>query len=173
MKVLYCEDLANHTSPESCGGDGNIAAEALTGESVGGTLSSEITVFRVPTLCLNGEGNTDHSAIASYGRTRRSLSILACADAFCAGIGRSGRTPIFKSWNKGIQPTKIPGALGCTPPSASLEHEIGVQLLGGMTIRSSQNVSRKSDNNIVPKKQANKGEHSRPGGACGVYGEGR
>ncbi len=26
MKVLYCEDLADHTSPESCGGDGNIAA---------------------------------------------------------------------------------------------------------------------------------------------------
>jgi hypothetical protein len=26
VKVLYCEDLANHTSPESCGGDGNMAA---------------------------------------------------------------------------------------------------------------------------------------------------
>jgi RNA-directed DNA polymerase len=68
VKVLYCEDVADHTSPESCGGNGNIAAEALTGESVGGTLSSEITVFLVPTLCLNGEGNIDHSVIASYGR---------------------------------------------------------------------------------------------------------
>jgi hypothetical protein len=35
MKVLYYEDLANHIGPESCGGYGNIAAEALTGESVG------------------------------------------------------------------------------------------------------------------------------------------
>jgi hypothetical protein len=35
VKVLYCEDLANHASPESCGGGGNIMAEALTGESVG------------------------------------------------------------------------------------------------------------------------------------------
>jgi hypothetical protein len=69
VKVLYCEDLADHASPESCGGDGNMAAEALTGESVGGTLSSEITVFWVPTLCLYGEGNTDHCVLASYGRT--------------------------------------------------------------------------------------------------------
>ena len=30
-----------------------------------------------------------------------------------------------------------------------------------------------SDNNIVPKKQANKGEHCRPGGACGDGNEGR
>lgn len=108
MKVLYCEDLASHTSPESCGGDGNIAAEALTGESVGGTLSSEITAFRVPTLCLYGEGNIDHSVIASYGRTWRSLSILACVDTSCAEIGRSERNPILKSWNRGVQAIKNP-----------------------------------------------------------------
>jgi hypothetical protein len=29
VKVLYCEDLANHASPESCGGDGNMAASGL------------------------------------------------------------------------------------------------------------------------------------------------
>lgn len=108
MKVLHCKDLANHASPESCGGSGNTAAEALTGESVGGTLSSEITVFWVPTSCLDREGNIDHSANASYGRTWRSLSILACVDTFCAGIGRSGRNPILKSWNRGVQEIKIP-----------------------------------------------------------------
>ena len=110
------KDLANRTSPESCGGDGNMAAEALTGESVGGTLSSEITAFRVLTLCLNGEGNIDHSVIASYGRTRRSLSILACVDTFCAGIGRSGRNPILKSWNRGVQPIKTPWCIEVHPP---------------------------------------------------------
>ena len=26
MKVLHCKDLANHASPESCGGSGNTAA---------------------------------------------------------------------------------------------------------------------------------------------------
>jgi hypothetical protein len=38
-----------------------LRAVMLTGESVDGTLSSEITAFRVPTLCLNGEGNIDRS----------------------------------------------------------------------------------------------------------------
>ena len=94
MKVLYCEDLANHTSPESCGGDGNMAASGCNVDRgkrrhASRKLSSEITAFRVPTLCLYGEGNIDHSVIASYGRTWRSLSILACVDTFCAGIGRS------------------------------------------------------------------------------------
>ena len=116
MKVLYYEDLANRVGPESCGGYGNVAAEALTGESVGGTLSSEITAFWVPTLCLYGEGNIDHSVIASYGRTWRSLSILACVDTFCAGIGRSGRNPILKSWNRGVQPIKIPWCIEVHPP---------------------------------------------------------
>ena len=156
MKVLHCEDLADHTSPESCGGDGNIAAEALTGESVGGTLSSEITVFRVLTLCLNGEGNIGHSVIASYGRTWRSLSILACVDTSCAGIGRSERNPILKSWNRGVQSIKIPRCTEEHPPSASIEHEIGMQVSDGVAIRPSHNVSRKSDNNIVPEKQTNK-----------------
>lgn len=170
MKVLHCKDLANHASPESCGGSGNIAAEALTGESVGGTLSSEITVFWVPTLYLDGEGNIDHSVTASYGRTWRSLSILACVDTFCAGIGRSGRNPISKSWNRGVQKIKIPWCTEVHPPSASIEHETGMQVSDGVAIRPLHNVSRKSDNNIVPKKQANKGEHYRPGGACGGKG---
>jgi len=170
VKVLYCEDLANHTSPESCGGDGNMATEALTGESVGGTLSSEITVFWVLTLCLNGEGNIVHSDIASYGRTWRSLSILACVDTFCAGIGRSGRNPIFKSWNRGVQPTKTPWCIGvhsprCKPGTRNRSASIG---WGDHTFTSE--CPRKSDNNIVPKKQANNGEHCRPGGACGGKG---
>jgi hypothetical protein len=33
MKVSYVEVLAKHSGPESCGGYGNIAAEALTGEA--------------------------------------------------------------------------------------------------------------------------------------------
>jgi hypothetical protein len=116
MKVLYCEDVANHMGPESCGGYGNIAAEALTGESVGGTLSSEITASRVLTLCLDGEGNICHSVIASYGRTWRSLSTLACVEASCAGIERSGSNPILMSWNRGVQSIKIPWCVGVRSP---------------------------------------------------------
>ena len=61
MKVPYAEDLANHSSPESCGGCGNGPAEALTGGSAGELLSSEITSIRVPTLCTEGEGHTASS----------------------------------------------------------------------------------------------------------------
>jgi hypothetical protein len=63
MKVPYVEDLANHSSPESCGWYSNGLAEALTGESVGRLLSSEITTLWVPTTCTEGEGHADGSAI--------------------------------------------------------------------------------------------------------------
>jgi hypothetical protein len=48
-----------------------------------------------------------------------------------------------------------------------------MQVSDGVAIRPSHNVSRKSDNNIVPKKQANNGEHYRLNGACGDSDEGR
>jgi hypothetical protein len=41
MKVPYVEGLASHNGPESCGGDREVTAEALTGESVGQVLSRE------------------------------------------------------------------------------------------------------------------------------------
>ena len=107
MKVSYSKDLANHANPEPHGVCGNAIADALVWESVGGTLSSENTTIRVPTLWSEGEGHIFHSAIASYERTWRSLSILACAEALCAGIGRSERDPASENWNGRIQPTKI------------------------------------------------------------------
>jgi hypothetical protein len=63
MKVPYVEDLANHSSLESCGLCSNGLAEALTWGSVGGLLSSEITFIRVPTLCTEGEGHVGSSVI--------------------------------------------------------------------------------------------------------------
>lgn len=45
MKESNVESLANYSGPESCGGGGNITAEALTGESVGVVLSPEIGGF--------------------------------------------------------------------------------------------------------------------------------
>ena len=41
MKELYGEGVANHTGPESCGGGGNVAAEALTGVGAGQVFSCE------------------------------------------------------------------------------------------------------------------------------------
>ena len=57
MKESYGEDLANHTSLESCGDHSNVMAEALTEGSTGGLLSSEITTFWVPTTWSGWEGN--------------------------------------------------------------------------------------------------------------------
>ena len=107
MKVPHVEVLAKHNGPESCGGYGNIAAEALTGENVGGLLSSEITSIRVPTLWPDGEGNISHSVIASCGRTCAESKNLACVEAFCTRIGRPVNLPAFESWNRRIQQRKI------------------------------------------------------------------
>ncbi len=108
MKVPYDEDLANHVSPESCGGCGNAAAEALTGENAGGLSSSENTNFRVPTSCTGREGHTTSSVRCELLCDPAESKNLACAYAFCARIGRAGRLPSSKSWNGVIQEAKTP-----------------------------------------------------------------
>ena len=57
MKESYREDDAHHSGPESCLDDPRGRGEALTGESTGGLLSSEITSSRMPTRCSAEEGN--------------------------------------------------------------------------------------------------------------------
>jgi len=42
MKVPYAEDIASHSSPESCVGMGNYGCEALTGGDAGQVLSREM-----------------------------------------------------------------------------------------------------------------------------------
>lgn len=129
MRVSHNEGLATHVSPESCGGYGNVLAEALTGESTGGLLSSENTFFRVPTLWSDKEGNMRDSDRGELLCNPAESKNLACVEASHTGIGRSGNTSSGdnEEWSrKGINRTL----------------EIYV--------------SRKSDNNIVPKIQANK-----------------
>ncbi len=63
MKESYGEGLANHTDLESCGGGSNVMAEALTEESAGQPLSSEISFFRVPTVFSDWEGIMECSVI--------------------------------------------------------------------------------------------------------------
>jgi len=165
MKVPHAEVLAKHSGPESCGGCGNMSAEALTGEDVGGLLSSEITAIRVPTLLTDGEGHVSHSVIASYGRTCAESKNLACVEASCTRIGRPVILPVFKIWNRGIQSRKISWCDGVRPlPLQAKNTKIGCRYRVGWgrskSVRPSQNVSRESDNNIVPEKQANKGDIS-------------
>jgi hypothetical protein len=107
MKVLYNEDLANHVSPESCGGVGNHMAEALTGENAGGLSSSEITSFRVPTSCTGREGHTFSGITCKQLSDPAESKNLACMEASCAKIGRSRNLPSCNSWNGRIQSVKI------------------------------------------------------------------
>jgi hypothetical protein len=107
MKVPYVEDLASHSSPESCGGCGNVSAEALTGGSVGKPLSSEITFFWVPTPCTEGEGHVNSSDTCELLNDPAESENLACVDTSYARIRRSERNPVCIIWNGGIQELKI------------------------------------------------------------------
>lgn len=89
MKVLCSEDLTNHTDLESCGGDGNILAEALTEEHIGGPLSSEITITWVSTLYYEGEDNMYFSVIRELQYNPTESENLACVEASYTGTGRS------------------------------------------------------------------------------------
>lgn len=59
MKVLYREDVATHSDPESCACIRKDAREALTGASVGRVMSSETEI------------NRDADALLAVGRQYR------------------------------------------------------------------------------------------------------
>ncbi len=87
MKESYNEGLASHIGPESCLDDPRGRGEALTGESTGGLLSSEITNFRRPSQWA-GTKATQAVALCESRSAPAESENLACVDAFCAGIGR-------------------------------------------------------------------------------------
>jgi len=63
MQESYGEGSAHLTDLESCRGDSNVMAEALTEESTGQPLNSEISFFRVPTMFSDLEGNMECSVM--------------------------------------------------------------------------------------------------------------
>ena len=85
--------LATHHGPESCLDNLQRHGEALTGESTGAVLSSEITTIRRQTLLNEGECDINHTVMARYGWLRRNQRPAACVEALYAGIGRPGRLP--------------------------------------------------------------------------------
>ena len=70
MRLLYSEDLASRTGPESCVGVREHVGEALTGEHVGQVLSREISDIRGADVVPLSEGNTVQGAMASPDRPR-------------------------------------------------------------------------------------------------------
>ena len=93
MKESHMKGSANHHSPESCLDDQQWHREALTGETTGAALNSEITQIRRQTLYDEGESNIGRTVMARYGWLRRSQRPAACADALYTGIGRPGKLP--------------------------------------------------------------------------------
>jgi len=89
MKESYNEGIASHIGPESCLDDPRGRGKALTGESTGGLLSSEITSFQRQTSWAvrecNMVGRADRERPAALAESK----ILACVDTLRAGIGRS------------------------------------------------------------------------------------
>jgi len=89
MKESYNEGLASYIGPESCLDDPRGRGKALTGESTGGLLSSEITCFQRQTSWAvwecNRAGRANRERLAPLAES----GILACVDTLRAGIGRS------------------------------------------------------------------------------------
>ena len=174
MKVPYAEDLANHGSPESCGGYGNVLAEALTGGSAGELLSSEITSIRVPTLCTEGEGHTNSSVKRELLEDPAESEKLCMRGYFVRGNQEIREGPDTKKleWenpgNKNLPVhRRAPNLMQAK--NTKTGRECGVGRRRRNAARSIRKISRKSDNNIVPRKQTNKGNY-RPGGVCGGKG---
>lgn len=89
MKVSYGEGLTSHSGPASCGGGGNVVAEALAG----GTRAELLSLESLLSGCLRrGQVRGATSARPLLVRTCRTLRgrrPRARVQAFYTGTGRS------------------------------------------------------------------------------------
>jgi hypothetical protein len=92
VQVRHDEGVAIRIGPEPCVVMREGGAEASVGECIGQPLSRE---SRVPSadMIVIADGNTDGRVSASARTARRWSETLACADAPCAGTGRSRVQP--------------------------------------------------------------------------------
>jgi len=92
MQESYKEGDAHHFDPESCLDDPRGRGEALTGESTGGLLSSEITPSRMPTWLPSGEGNIKGGdktrAAFEFGFSRRTWHVWTLSVLESGYLGR-------------------------------------------------------------------------------------
>jgi hypothetical protein len=96
VQVPCDEGVAIHIGPESCAGAREGFGEALTGERIGQPLSRERVSFWVPTPCIRWKA-TCPGAISRGSDDPAWSETLACADAPCAGTGRSRDRPFGKA----------------------------------------------------------------------------
>ena len=92
MKVPCDEGVAIHIGPKSCAVAREGLGEALTGERIGQPSSRERVLSWVPTPCIWWKAT--HPSASSRAPDDPAWSkTLACADAPCAGTGRSRDRP--------------------------------------------------------------------------------
>jgi hypothetical protein len=132
MQESHSEGPAIHAGHESCLDVPQGRGEALTVESAGGLLSSEITLSRMRTPWCEGERNNRCRAIGKRRRHPAESENLACVDTPCAGIGR-------------------PGSL------RHQRHLVPATLAKERPRRTSAHAFRESDSAVVPAKSPNKG----------------
>ena len=179
MKVPYVEDLANHSSPESCGGYGNVLASGCNVDRgkrrhASRLLSSEITFIWVPTPCTEGEGHVDSSVTSELLEDPAESKKLSMRGYFVRGnqeIREKPNTRGLEWGNPGNKNLLVhrSAAYSMQAKNTKVGRRCRVGQRRRNAIRLAHKISRKSDNNIVPEKQANKGKY-RPGGVCGGKG---
>jgi hypothetical protein len=92
VQVPCDEGVAIHIGPESCAVAREGLGEALTGECIGQPSSRERVLSWVPTPCIWWKAT--HPSASSRAPDDPAWSkTLACADAPCAGTGRSRDRP--------------------------------------------------------------------------------
>ena len=93
MQVRYDEGVAIHIGPEPCVGVREDVGEASAGERIGQPLSREKPVVPDADVFMVTEGDTLARVIASALTGPAWSKTLACAEALCAGTGRSRVRP--------------------------------------------------------------------------------
>ena len=124
MQESYKEGDAHHFDPESCLDDPRGRGEALTGESTGGLLSSEITSSRMPTRLTAAEGK-----IKSGDKTRDAFEFGGVVEPGMCGHSLRGNRDTSRRSLDGTE-ASIPEATGKvnshTPVVSSPEESDGV-----------------------------------------------
>ena len=94
MQVPYGDGVATHIGPEPCADVRKGAGEASAGECTGQPLNRERPIIPGADTVPNVEGHTHGRAICERPDDPAWSQTLACAEAPCAGTGRShGRPP--------------------------------------------------------------------------------
>lgn len=128
MKVRYGEEMANHSSPESCVVRREVCDEALTGDTSRRGIEPRNHEIGMPTQSIDAEGNT------GYGANRQSYFDPARSETLCM-LGSN----LHRSWEISTAPTEQSGR-----GREGGSHNAAIDAV------------EKSDTPVVPKKLPNK-----------------